>query len=239
MHTTHKSLAATTMLAPLPVVLISAACTKERLRSFKAADEAEFERLYRESLGNLYESIGEGRGDEIIRTISTIAWTGIVSSTPPRLSVSIKQSRLLYSLVKISGRMMIYPICQSFVKEADLCGIKSGRELDKFERCGFETYQREGDPELPVYADAPLVLTVHVEQSLDLDSHELFICRIDDVLLHEELIDKNGKVHLEKAGLVAYAHGEYYGLGPELGFFGYSAASPKVLRRRMPKTRKF
>lgn len=238
MHKPHQSLAATTMLAPLPVVLISAACTKERLRQAKAADEAAFASFYRESLGKLYESIDAGRGDEIIRTISTIAWTGIVSSSPPRLSVSIRQSRLLYALAKISGKMTLYPISESFVKAADFCGVKSGRDLDKFEHCKFETYNRDDDPEQPIFAAAPLVLPVRVEQSLNLNSHELFICAIEDVLLSDELIDIKGKVHLEKAGLVAYAHGEYYGLGRELGFFGYSVAAPAVLKRRLPKSKK-
>ncbi len=234
----HTSLAATTMLAPLPVVLVSAACTKASLRARKQENEEAFAKRYKESLGDLYDSIDVGEGDELIRTISTIAWAGVVSSNPPRLSLSIRSSRLLFSLAEISGHMMVYPICESFVNKADFCGVKSGRDMDKFKECGFDTYDLEGDKEKPVFAGAPIVLCVKIEQSLDLDSHELFISLIEDVLLHDKLIYERGKVHLEEARLVSYAHGEYYGMGGCLGFFGFSVAAPEVLERRMPKSRK-
>ncbi len=233
----HQSLAATTMLAPLPVVLVSAACSKARLRAERARDEEAFAQKYKESLGHFYDELDDGNEQDIIRTISTIAWTGVVSSTPPRLSVCIRPSRLLYALAKISERMTVYPICETFLKEADFCGVKSGREVDKFEACHFETYALHEDPEQPVYTEAPLVLPLKIEQEIDLDSHQMFIASIEDVLLHNSLLDEKGKVHLEKAKLVAFAHGEYYGIGSVLGFFGYSVASPEVLKRRLPNKR--
>ncbi len=231
----HLSIGPSSFLAPVPVVLVSAACSKKRLRKLKAEDELDFAAQYKEALGHLYDEIELGDEHDLVRTITCIAWVGTVSSQPPRVSVSVRSGRLLYALAKISGYMMIYPIAEHFIKEADFCGVKSGREIDKFEYCGFDTYDYQSDPERPVYAEAPIVLACKIEQSLNLDSHDCFISVVEEVLVKESLMDKKGKVHLNRAKLIAYAHGEYYALGSVLGFFGFSLASPSVLQRRMPK----
>lgn len=233
----HLSIGPSCFLAPVPAVLVSAACTKKSLRNAKAKDENAFAKNYKEALGCLYDEIEVGDENELIRTISCIAWTGTLSSQPPRVGVSVRSSRLLFVLAEISGFMMIYPIAEDFVKEADFCGVKSGRELDKFEHCGFSTYDYELNPERPVFAEAPLVLVSKIEQSINLDSHECFITLVEEVLVRDDLMDKNGKVHFDKAKLVAYVHGEYFALGSVLGFFGFSLAAPEVLTRRMPKRR--
>lgn len=231
----HIELRGSTMLAPVPVVLVAASCSKAQLRARRAEDPAAFDAAYAESLGEaILSQLDEGAGEERIRTLTLIAWTGVLSSEPPRLGLSIRRSRLLYSLCCLSGRYAVFPLAEPFLKRADFCGVRSGREVDKFSPELFSTYAYGGDPDLPLLEEAPLALLCRLEQRLVLDSHELFVSGIERVLLKPELIDGAGKVHLERAALVAYAHGEYCGLGEALGFFGYSLAAEEVLQRRLP-----
>lgn len=163
----------------------------------------------------------------------TVAWTGVVNSDPPMLSVSIRPSRHSYAQIVQSGVFCLNLISRDMCRAADFCGVKSGRDVDKFRETGLHARAVEGF-DAPAIEEAPAFLCCRVQQRIPLGSHELFLCAIEQVYVSDPLFDEDGSLHLERADLIAYAHGEYHPLRPRPeGFFGYSVARPEVLARRL------
>lgn len=165
----------------------------------------------------------------------TVAWTGIVNTDPPMLSVSIRPQRHSHAQIVQSGAFCLNLIDQKLCRAADFCGVKSGRDVDKFEAMGLHAREVPGFP-APALEEAPAFLCCRVRQRMALGSHDLFLCAIEEVYVRDALFDADGRLHLARANLIAYAHGEYFPLRerPE-GFFGYSVAREEVLRRRLGK----
>lgn len=166
----------------------------------------------------------------------TVAWTGIVNTDPPMLSVSIRPQRHSHAQIVQSGAFCLNLIDQPLCRAADFCGVKSGRDVDKFEAMGLHAREVPGFP-APALEEAPAFLCCRVRQRMALGSHDLFLCAIEEVYVRDALFDADGRLHLARANLIAYAHGEYFPLRerPE-GFFGYSVAREEVLRRRLGKS---
>ena len=163
----------------------------------------------------------------------TVAWTGVVNSDPPMLSVSIRPQRHSYAQIRESGAFCLNLIDRRLCKAADLCGVKSGRDVDKFALCGLTPHEVEGFP-APALTEAPAFLCCRVDRVIPLGSHDLFLARIEQVYVRDDLFDADGSLHMARASLVAYAHGEYFPLAPRPeGFFGYYGAREDVLRRRL------
>ena len=140
--------------------------------------------------------------------VITVAWAGTVCSDPPMLSISVRKERFSHHILLESGEFVVNLVGREQLQAADYCGVRSGRDVDKFADCG---------------------LTAVIE----LGSHDLFIARIAGMGVREELLDEKGRIDLRRAGLTAYSHGVYYALGDAMGFFGYSVAAPEVRKRRM------
>ena len=158
--------------------------------------------------------------------VLTIAWTGIVNSDPPKTYISVRPSRYSYEIIKNSGVFAINLTTKSLVRAADWCGVRTGAKLDKFERCRL-LREKANEIDCPILADSPLVLECRVTDVIPLGSHDMFLSDIVAVDVDEALVDESGKLHLDRAGLVAYSHGEYFELGKRLGKFGYSVAKKK------------
>ena len=165
--------------------------------------------------------------------IITIAWAGIVNSDPPLLSVSVRPGRHSYHMIEKSQEFVINLVGRSLTKAADLCGVRSGRDMDKFSACGLHPLPVPSLRYAPAIQEAPLHLACKVQESKALGTHTMFIGRIVDVGVRNDLIDADGRIDYVKADLTAYCHGEYMTLDQPLGFFGYSIARPEVLARRM------
>ena len=167
--------------------------------------------------------------------IITIAWVGTVNSDPPMVSVSIQPIRHSHDIIRDSGEFVINLVNRDLIKAADLCGVRSGRDGDKFSLCGLTSIAAEGMREAPAIGESPLYLSCRVRQSLPLGSHTMFIAEVVGAGVAEELVDGTGKIDYARADLVAYSHGEYLALAQPEGFFGFSVAKPEVLKRRMGK----
>lgn len=167
-------------------------------------------------------TVSDGEHDNVL----TVAWTGITNTIPPKTYVSIRPSRHSYEMIKKSGEFVINLTTAQLLRAADFCGVHTGKKVDKFERCRL---QKESANEVgcPLIAQSPLALECRVTDVIPLGSHDMFLADIVAVDVDETLLDKDGKLHLERAGLVAYAHGAYYELGRQLGTFGYSVAKKK------------
>ncbi len=158
--------------------------------------------------------------------IITLAWVGTVNSDPPMVSVSVRPERHSHGLIAASGEFVVNLVSRELMRACDLCGVKSGREMDKFAHLNLRP--------LPV-AGSPAYLACKLRHSLELGSHTMFLGEIVGMGIREDLLNADGRIDLARADLVAYCHGEYMGLGPVEGFFGYSVARPEVLRRRMKR----
>lgn len=169
--------------------------------------------------------------------IMTAAWVGTVNSTPPMVSVSIRPNRWSYGLVHRSGEYVLNLVSRELAQKTDYCGVKSGRDINKWEACGFTPHKVSALTYAPAIAQAPAFLACKVVSEQDLGSHIMFIGEIVDIGLQEHLWEDGGKIDLKKADLVAYCHGEYVPLEEPMGFFGYSVAKPDVLERRMREMR--
>lgn len=167
-------------------------------------------------------TVGEGDGANVL----TVAWTGILASTPPRTYVSIRPSRHSYGILKEKGEFVIHLPSAEQAKAVDYAGIFTGAKVNKFEKCGFETVASETVAP-PTIAGCPLALECRVTEVIPMGSHDVFMADILRITCHETLLDENGKIHMERANLLAYAHGEYYTLGKRVGTFGFSAAKKK------------
>ena len=178
---------------------------------------------------------GAEENGEIRQNLMTAAWAGTVCSDPPMVSVSIRPSRYTYSLVEKSGEFTVCLTDRKMLAATDFCGVRSGREGDKFSRCGLTPVPAQGLSFAPAVAESPLYMACRVQNRLPLGSHVMYIGQIVSMGVREDLMDQNGGIDLMKADLIAYSHGVYTALGEALGFFGFSVAAPDVLRRRMKK----
>lgn len=158
----------------------------------------------------------------------TIAWTGITCSDPPMTYISVRPERYSYDIIKESGEFVINLTSGAMARATDLCGVRSGREMDKLAATGL-TVEPAKEIAAPVIAQSPLALECRVKQIIPLGSHDMFLAEIVAVDVEERLLDEAGKLHLEKAGLMAYSHGEYFAMGKKIGSFGYS------VRKKRPK----
>lgn len=155
--------------------------------------------------------------------IITVAWAGIINTQPPRVSISVRPSRHSYGLIKESGEFVINLTPRELIRAADYCGMYTGAKVDKFAATGLhqETAQVVS---CPIIAESPLSLECKVIDIIPEGTHDLFLAEVVATNVEETLLDEKGKLHLERAGLAAFAHGEYYELGKRIGIFGFSAA---------------
>ncbi len=161
--------------------------------------------------------------------IVTVAWTGILCTHPPKTYISVRPSRYSYELIRESGEFVINLTTGALTKAADFCGMKTGRKVDKFKECSL-TADFDGNFEdfsCPAIAEAPMSVYCKTERIVPLGSHDMFIADIVGISVDEELIDASGKLCLDRAGLTAFAHGEYFELGKKIGNFGFSVAKKK------------
>lgn len=165
-------------------------------------------------------------GDFENSNVLTIAWTGILATVPPKTYISVRPSRHSYNMLKENGEFVINLPPTKLAKEVDFVGIYTGAKMDKLEKCKL-TKRKSEKVAPPTIAECPIALECRVSEVLPMGSHDVFIADIVSVSCHEDILDSEGKMHFERADLLAYAHGEYYSLGERLGRFGFSTDKPK------------
>lgn len=153
--------------------------------------------------------------------IITVAWTGTVCTNPPMVYISLRKERYSYDIIKETGEFTINLTDQSLVKAADYCGVKSGRNVDKFKEMKL-TPVKGVQVEAPCIAEAPVNIECRLKEIIPLGSHDMFLSEVLGVHADSRYMNEKGKFDLNKAKPIVYSHGEYYGLGELLGTFGYS-----------------
>lgn len=163
--------------------------------------------------------------------IITIAWTGIINSDPPMTYVSVRKERYSHRLIKESGEFVINLTTEELAKATDFCGVRSGRNIDKAAETGLSFVPAE-IVGCPMIGESPVNIECRVTEIKELGSHDMFMAEIVKVHADEKLFDENGRLCLEKAGLISYSHGEYFGLKKNpIGKFGFSVMKAKTRKR--------
>lgn len=158
--------------------------------------------------------------------VFTVAWTGTLNTQPPITYISVRPERYSYGLIKESGEFVINLTTEKLARAADYCGVRSGRDQDKIAQMGLEMMPAS-KVDVPIIAQSPVNIECKVRQIIPLGSHDMFMADIVALDISEEFIDDNGRLALERAGLLAYAHGDYFALGRRLGGFGFSVRKKK------------
>ena len=168
--------------------------------------------------------------------IITVAWAGTVCTNPPMLSISVRPERYSYHMIEASGEFVVNLTTEALVRAADYCGVRSGRDVDKFKELRL-TPQASRVVSVPGIAESPVNIECRVRQILPLGSHHMILADVVAVTVDADAIDERGKFHLNRTGLVSYSHGEYFLLGKKLGTFGYSVAKKVPAKKKKRKQR--
>ncbi|MGL4345792.1 MAG: flavin reductase family protein [Cellulosilyticaceae bacterium] len=173
-------------------------------------------------------------GTEDNANIVTVAWTGTICTNPAMTYISLRPSRHSYDLIKETGKFVINLTTRDLVKATDFCGVRSGRDLDKFKEMNL-TLDCDNDTGCPMIGESPVCIECEVTEIKELGSHHMFIAKVLNVYADEAYMDEKGKFHLNDTDLIAYSHGTYFTLGDQIGTFGYSVMKPKTKNKRQEK----
>ena len=166
-------------------------------------------------------------GSEEEYNMLTVAWVGTICTNPAMCYISVRPERHSYPIIEKNKAFVINLTTEEMAKATDLCGVKSGKDCNKWELTGFTPVVSDVVA-APYIKESPLCIECEVEQIIKLGSHDMFIAKVVQVLADEKYLNpENGKFELERAKLLAYSHGHYYGLGNEIGKFGWSVMKKK------------
>lgn len=161
-------------------------------------------------------------GDAVRSNLLTVAWTGTICTNPAMLYISVRPERYSYDIIRSNMQFTVNLTTADMVRATDLCGVRSGRDIDKWAATGL--HPRPGEAvECPSVDESPISIECRVKTIMPLGSHDMFIAEVVNVLADEAYLDlATGKFDLERAGLMSYSHGGYYAQGGKLGTFGFS-----------------
>ena len=163
--------------------------------------------------------------------IMTAAWTGIIASDPVITYVSIRPSRYSHEIISKTKEFVINVPNLPLLKATDFCGVKSGRNINKFEACNLSPEKCDFIA-APQIKEAPISLECKVLSVQNFGTHDMFLAEVVAVHVDDQYLTKDGALDLQKANLIAYAHGFYFALGKKLGKFGFSVEKKKTIKKR-------
>ena len=161
-----------------------------------------------------------GRKDEKPNII-TVAWAGTICSSPAMVSISVRPERYSYDIIKETKEFVINLVTKDLIKATDYCGVKSGKDVDKFREMRLTPLPSKSIC-APGIKEASVNIECKVVDIIHLGSHDMFLGEVLNVTVDDKYMDTNGKFNLNSAGLVTYSHGEYFELGKKVGSFGFS-----------------
>ncbi len=158
--------------------------------------------------------------------IITLAWVGNVCSDPVMLTISVRKNRYSYDIIKETGEFVVNLTNRELARACDWCGVKSGRDFDKYKEMGL-TPSKSETVKAPGIAESPVSIECKVKDIVELGTHDMFVAEVTAVTVDDKYMDESGKFDLDAADLIAYSHGEYFTLGEKLGKFGFSVKKVK------------
>ena len=164
---------------------------------------------------------------EGLNNFITVAWTGTVCTNPAMAYISVRPERHSYKMIRESGEFVINLTTEKLAYATDWCGVRSGRDFDKFKEMKLTASEAESLDYAPIIEECPVNIECKVVEVKELGSHHMFLAEVKAVRVDESYMNENGKFELNKTGLLAYSHGEYFGLGKSIGTFGWSVKKPE------------
>ena len=168
-------------------------------------------------------SVTDGKGND---NIITVAWAGTVCTNPPMVSISVRPERFSYQMIRDTGEFVINLTTEDLAFATDYCGVKSGKDVDKFKETGL-TREKADMVKAPMIKESPVSIECKVKEIRELGSHHMFIAEVAAVHADEKYMDENNRFDLNRAKPLVYSHGEYMGTGKKIGTFGYSVKKTK------------
>lgn len=162
--------------------------------------------------------------------VLTVSWTGTICSNPPMCYVSIRPERHSYDIIKRTGAFVINLTNRDMEFATDFCGVKSGRECNKFEMANL-TPQKAEFVDAPIVLESPVSIECKVVEVKPLGSHDMFIAEVVNVVVEDSYLQENGQLDMAAMNLLAYNHGQYFDVTNPRGFFGWSIRKKKKLKR--------
>lgn len=153
--------------------------------------------------------------------IITVAWAGTVCTNPPMVSISVRPERYSYHMLQETKEFVINLTTEKLAYATDYCGVKSGREVDKFTEMKL-TKEAADVVKAPLIGESPVNIECRVVKVEELGSHHMFLAEVLAVHVDDDYLDEKNRFALEKTDPIVYVHGEYFSLGQLLGSFGYS-----------------
>lgn len=169
--------------------------------------------------------------------VLTIAWTGIINSDPPMTYISVRPTRYSHKLIKENMEFVINITTLELAKACDFCGVRSGKNTDKFKEMGLEI-EPCSKVKAPMLKKSPVSLECKVTDIKSFGTHDMFTAEIVNVNIDDKFLEADNRLALEKAGLLVFAHGRYYTMGRDLGGFGFSVDKTKENKTK-PRKSKF
>lgn len=159
--------------------------------------------------------------------IITVSWVGTICSDPPMCYISVRPSRHSHEIIKRTGEYVINLTTEALARATDWCGVRSGRDYNKFDEMKL-TAGKATLLEAPLIEESPVCIECRVKEIIPLGSHDMFISEVVNVKADDQYLDPvTGRFDMQQAGLLAYSHGHYYGLGKKIGKFGWSVEKKK------------
>ena len=153
--------------------------------------------------------------------VFTVAWAGTVCSDPPMVSISVRPERYSHQMIEDTGEFVINLTTKKLVRAVDYCGVRSGRDTDKFKDMHLSVLPAD-KVKAPLLKDSPVNIECAVKKTLRLGTHDMYVAEVAAVHADEAYMDQRGRFMLDRAEPIAYSHGGYFALGEKLGTFGYS-----------------
>lgn len=172
-------------------------------------------------------SVADKKGET---NIITVAWTGTICTNPAMVYISVRPERYSYQMLKETEEFVLNLTTKKLAKAADYCGVRSGRDVDKWKEMNLTRGKAESLEFAPVILESPVNIECRVTEIKELGSHHMFLAEVQSVQVSETFMNETGKFDLNKTDLIAYSHGEYLETGNVLGTFGYSVKKKKRKR---------
>lgn len=173
-------------------------------------------------------SAGDRQGNT---NILTVAWTGTICTNPAMVYISVRPERYSYQMIRETKEFVINLTTEQLARAVDYCGVRSGRDVDKWKETGLHRGKAETLRYAPTIEESPVNIECRVTERKELGSHHMFLAEVKAVQAEEAFLNRQNKFELNKTGLLVYSHGEYLGLGKSLGSFGYSVKKKKTGKR--------
>lgn len=169
-------------------------------------------------------SVADKKGNQ---NIITVAWTGTVCTNPAMLYISVRPERYSYHMIKETGEFVVNLTTEKLAYATDWCGVKSGRDVDKWKAMKLTPIKAEKLSYAPMIEESPVNIECKVTEIKELGSHHMFLAEVMAVHVDHAYMNDSGKFELNDTGLLTYSHGDYFGLGKKKGSFGYSVRKKK------------